>query len=128
MPVRRRQPVRRTAAVALLVSIALAVAGCDRQTAAPADPRTDEPTPVGTFEEAALIALGEMFRTYGTAADPVPTDVTGEIVTRDGQPVWRIDGTYEVTVDGERRADHWTLWIGTTDDAPLAVLSTAGPR
>ncbi|MGH3440819.1 MAG: hypothetical protein ACRDUY_01995 [Nitriliruptorales bacterium] len=78
----------------------------------------------GTFEEAALIALGEMFRVYGSGADPLPLEVTGEIDTHGGQPVWRVDGTYEVTVEGERRADRWTLWIGPTQDATLTVLAT----
>lgn len=107
------------------VVLGLLLAAC---TASGSSPRTSEPPLVaGTFEEAALIAAGEMFRVYGADADPLPLAVTGDIVDRDGQPVWRLDATYTVTIDGERRNDRWILWIGASDEAPLAVLDTDGP-
>lgn len=68
-----------------------------------------------------------MFRRYGTSADPLPVDVTGEVITHQGQRVWRIDGAYAVTVDGRRRTDRWTLLIGATNDEPVGVLSAVGP-
>lgn len=77
----------------------------------------------GSFEEAASIALGEIFEIYASDADPLPVEVTGELDTRSGERVWRIDGTYEVTIDGTRREQRWRFWIGATADAPLTVVA-----
>lgn len=125
----RRGRARRghAAGVGILVVLALALAACGGQTTPAAELPTAAPLNA-TFEEAALVALGHMFRTYGAQADPVPVEVTGEIETHNGQRVWRVDGTYEVTVDDARRADQWTLWIGSTTEEPLTVLSTDGPQ
>lgn len=128
MPVPRRlgAPASRSrlpaAAVGLLLGLLLT--GCTSRSSTPAS----APPPIpGTFEEAAFIADGEMSRVYGADADPVPRVVTGDIVERDGEPVWRLDATYEVTVDGRRRTHRWTLWVGASDEAALAVLDADGP-
>lgn len=94
-------------------------------TSPPVAPET--PTIAGTFEEAALVAHGEMFRIYGREGEPMPVEVSGDIVTHDGRQVWRLDGTYEVTGPDGRQPARWRLWIGATDDAALTVLKTEGP-
>jgi hypothetical protein len=117
---------RHTAAAA--ATAVLLLAGCgEPATAPPSTSSSDQPI-AGTFEEAALVALGELFRIYGTDAAPTPLEVSGEIDTHDGHEVWRLDGTYEVTVDNQRRHHRWTLWIGPTDDSPLTVLDADGPE
>lgn len=128
MPVPRRLggPARRSrllaAAAALLLGLLLA--GCTSPSSTPAS----APPPIaGTFEETALISDGHMFRVYGADANPLPLAVTGDIVEHDGRQVWRHDATYKVTVDGRRRTHRWTLWVGSSHDAPLAVLDAAGP-
>jgi len=80
----------------------------------------------GSFEDANLIAGGEMFRVYGAEADPLREQITGEAVEIDSQPVWKLDGTYAVMVDGERRSDAWMLWVGFADDG-FTVLCADGP-
>lgn len=90
-------------------------------------PEPDSTRPVaGSFEEANLQAGGELFRIYGAAGDPVREQVTGNAVDIDGQPAWKLDGTYAVTVDGERRSDAWMLWIGFAN-GQLTVLCAEGP-
>ena len=78
------------------------------------------------FEEANLLAAGEIFRTYGTQADPVREQIVGEIVEIDGQPTWTLQATYAATIDGDRRSDDWTLWIGFADNE-LTILCAQGP-
>lgn len=112
---------------AATVTAALLLAGCADT---PLDPSTSssEGQPVaGNFEEAAMIALGE-FRIHGPDAQPAPVEVTGEIDTHNGQRAWRIDATYEVTIDNQRQQQRWTLWIGPTDDSPLTLLDADGPE
>lgn len=110
-----------------MAAAALLLTGCDDSEDPPRTTSSQEQPVAGSFEEAALVALGELFRIYGTEAAPAPLEVSGEIDTHDGQQVWRLDGTYEVTIDNQRRQQQWTLWIGPTDDSPLAVLDTDGP-
>jgi len=96
------------------------VAGCR-------SPQADADTPsAGSFEDANLLAAGEMFRIYGADADPVREQVTGEVVVIDGVPAWKLDAAVAVTVEGQRRADRWMLWVGGVDDG-LAVLCAVGP-
>lgn len=80
----------------------------------------------GSFEDANLVAGGEMFRVYGAEADPLREQVSGEAVEVDGLPVWKLDGTFAVTVDGERRSDAWMLWVGFAEDG-FVVLCADGP-
>lgn len=75
-----------------------------------------------TFEEAGFLASGQLVDIYGLDADPVPVDVEGQIATLDGQQVWRLDVTVDVTASGKRVSDDWRLWIGTPADGPPAVL------
>jgi hypothetical protein len=124
---RRGAPKRRSIAAAVTGSVLL-VSGCASSATAPSPTASDQQPLDATFEEAALIALGEMFQVYGADADPLPVKVTGDIDTHDGRPVWRLDGTYEITVDGERQQHAWTLWIGRADEAQLAVVEAEGPR
>lgn len=46
---------------------------------------------MGTFEEAALTAHGEMFRVYGDDTEPLPVTVNGDIIKYEGRAVWRLD-------------------------------------
>lgn len=64
-------------------------------TAADSPPLTSsEDQPIaGGFEESAQVALGGLFRIYGTDAGPAPVTVSGEIDAHDGQEIWRLDGT-----------------------------------
>lgn len=112
---------------AAAATAALLLAGCGDPTVGESPPTPENQPVAGSFEEAALVALGELFRIHGSDADPVPIEVTGEVVTHDGQQVWRLDGTYEVTIDNQRQQQRWTLWIGPTDASPLAVLAVDGP-
>lgn len=97
---------RRSAAAA--ATAVLLLAGCGDAPASPPSTSSDQLI-VGSFEEAALVALGELFRIYGADAGPAPLEVSGEIDTHAGQEVWRLDGTYEVTVDNQRRQHQWTI-------------------
>lgn len=115
-------------AAAVTAAAVLLLAGCDDTAGDPTSNSSEDQLIGGSFEEAALVALGELFRIYGTDAAPAPLEVSGEIDTHDGQQVWRLDGTYEVTIDDQRRQQQWTLWIGPTDDSPLAVLDADGPE
>jgi hypothetical protein len=132
----RRRP------VAALVAAAIALAACadattstivdDGRAGMPDTDRCRSPQPAaspsirGNFEEANLVAAGEMFRTYGLDADPVREQVTGDLVDVRGEPAWKLDGTYAVTVDGSRRSDTWMLWVGFDGDA-FSVLCAVGP-
>lgn len=117
---------RRTAAAT--ATAVLLLAGCADSSIDPSSSSSQDQPIAGSFEEAATVAFGEMFRLHGPDAQPAPLDVTGEIDTHQGQRVWRIDGTYEITIDDQRRPQRWTLWIGPTDDSPLAVLDADGPE
>lgn len=91
---------------------------------------TDSPAAVsvgtGSFEEAAMIALGELFRVYGADAEPLPAAVRGEPTRIGTAPAWYVDGRYEVTVDGRREVHRWRLWVGNSGDG-LAVLCADPP-
>jgi hypothetical protein len=134
-----RRPTRRRLAAAV-ATLAVGLAACTPTTqdlagsgpdAMPDHPgcQTPEPTPVGdrgSFEDANLIAAGEMFRTYGHDPDPVREAVTGQFVTIGGIDAWKLDATIAATVDDTRRHDTWMLWIGFAD-GQLAVLCAQGP-
>lgn len=79
----------------------------------------------GSFEEASLVALGELFRAYPDGR-PMPVEVTGDIVEVAGAPVWHLEGAYQVTVGGQVRTDRWVLWVGS-DGAGLEVVCAIGP-
>lgn len=111
----------RTATLAVLAVLLLSA--CDGTATTPTADGSSQPI-TGSFEEAARIAFGEIFEIYGTDAEPRPVEVTGDIATRQGESVWRIDGTYEATIDGTRREQRWRFWIGATPDAPLAVVAS----
>lgn len=131
---------RRPAAAVVAVAIALAACADATSSTIAGDGRAGMPdtdgcrgpqpaasVPIrGTFEEANLVAAGEMFRTYGLDADPVREQVTGDLVDVRGEPAWKLDGTYAVTVDGSRRSDTWMLWVGFDGDA-FSVLCAVGP-
>lgn len=137
-------PATHPRAVAGLVAVALALGACSadgigtdaREPGDPAalpdnehcqPPQPAESAPIrASFEDANLVAGGEMFRVYGSGADPVREQVGGEVVTIDGESAWKLDATFAVTVDGERRVDAWMLWLGTVDD-DFVVLCAAGP-
>jgi hypothetical protein len=75
-----------------------------------------------TFEEAGFLVTGELIDIYGLDSDPVPVNVEGEIVTLDGQQVWRLDVTVDVTESGQRVSDAWQMWVGTPAEGPPDVL------
>jgi hypothetical protein len=130
----RRRP------AAAVVAVAVALAACADATTVAGDGRAGMPDTdrcrsprsaasasiLGSFEEANLVAAGEMFRTYGLAADPVLEEVTGEPVDVGGEPAWKLDATYAVTVDGSRRSHTWMLWLGFDGDT-FSVLCAVGP-
>lgn len=117
---RPRHPWRRAALAGLAVVL---LSACGTTVTTAPDDGSGQPI-AGTFEEAANIALGEIFEIHGRDAEPVPVEVTGELDTRNGTRVWRIDGTYEVTIDGTRHEQRWRFWIGATAETPLTVIES----
>lgn len=75
-----------------------------------------------TVEEAGLLAGGALVEIYGLDADPVPARVNSDEDVLDGQTVWRLALSVDVTVDDDRTTHTWTMWVGTPDDGPPAVL------
>lgn len=75
-----------------------------------------------TLEEAGLIASGQLIDIYGLDADPVPVAINSQIVELDGQKVWQLDITSDLTDNDQRIQRHWRMWIGTPTDGPPAVL------
>ena len=75
-----------------------------------------------TVEEASFLASGQLFETYGTLGDPVATSIQSEAVQLEGQQVWQLDLTVDVTVDDEREEHQWTMWVGTSTNGEPAVL------
>lgn len=116
--------------VTAVAVVALAACGSGR-TADPADcpaltaAAMEADGPLGTFEEASLVALGELFRIYPDGR-PMPVEVTGDTVEVEGAAVWRLEGDYEVTIDERVRAERWVLWVGS-DGTDLRVLCAYGP-
>lgn len=116
---------------AAVAAVALAACGSGQTAPGPAEcpaltaAATEADGRLGTFEEASLVALGELFRIYPDGR-PMPVEVTGDTVEVEGAPAWRLEGDYEVTLDERVRAEHWVLWIGS-DGADLRVLCAHGP-
>jgi len=75
-----------------------------------------------TLEEAGLIAGGELVTIYGIESDPVPVNVKSSTIEVDGQRLWQLDITVDVTVEGERTEDRWRMWVGTPTVGPPAVV------
>lgn len=113
-------------AVALVAAVGLAA--CGRGTSLPEQSADDSARGgvVVTKEEASLLAAGELIRTYGLEADPVPVRLLFEPATLDGEPVWKVRALVEVTIAEERVERRWTIWVGLEDERP-AVLRAVGP-
>lgn len=75
-----------------------------------------------TVEEASFLASGQLFETYGAVGDPIATSIQSEAVQLDGQQVWQLDLTVDVTVEEEREQHNWTMWVGTSTDGEPTVL------
>lgn len=75
-----------------------------------------------TLEEAGHLAAGQLIDVYGLDADPVPSAVQSRTVDYQGQQVWLLDITADLTHNGSGVQHHWRMWIGTPTDGPPAVL------
>lgn len=75
-----------------------------------------------TLEEAGFLAAGALVDIYGARSDPVPVHVEDSGVRYQGQQMWRLDLTIQVTLEETRVERVWRMWVGTLANGQAGVV------